>query len=101
MSQAPALLRGTLRYRPLPPVMSVESYLGVEFSLLLPSGGSIALRPGAAFSAQLEALDGREVTLRVRQEPPPPSSPFEAAPLGPDGRPLGRPVFHEVLEVLP
>lgn len=97
----PGVLRGKLRFRELPPVKSVEAYDGVEFTLLTPSGESLPLAPGAAVPRErLQALDGQNVSLRVRPVQPPPPSPFEQAPIGPNGKPLPRPLRHEVLEIL-
>jgi len=92
-------LRGTLRFRELAPVKSVQSYEGIEFTLVTPSGEALPLTPGAVSRERLKALDGKPVTVQARLVQPPPPSPFEQAPLGPDGKPLRRPARHEVLDI--
>jgi hypothetical protein len=97
----PKVLRGKLRFQEIPPVKSVQAYEGVEFTLLTPEGASVPLAPGASVPRErLRALDGKEVSLRVRLVEPPPPSPWEQAPMGPDGKAQRRTPRHEVLEVL-
>jgi serine/threonine protein phosphatase PrpC len=97
----PKVLRGKLRFQEIPPVKSVQAYDGVEFTLLTPEGESLPLAPGASVPRErLRALDGKEVSLRVRLVEPPPPSPWEQAPMGPDGKAQRRTPRHEVLEVL-
>jgi hypothetical protein len=97
----PKVLRGKLRFQEIPPVKSVRAYDGVEFTLLTAEGETLPLTPGASVPHErLRALDGKEVSLRVRLVEPPPPSPWEQAPLGPDGKAQRRTPRHEVLEVL-
>ncbi|MCU0655593.1 MAG: hypothetical protein MUF64_09965 [Polyangiaceae bacterium] len=94
------VVRGRLQFRELPAVKSVQAYEGVEFSLQGEGGESLALTPAAVPRERLQALDGKQVELRVRRVEGAAPSPLEQAPLGPDGKPLRRPARHEVLEVV-
>lgn len=92
-------LRGTLRFREIPPAKSVAAYDGIEFTLVTSSGEVFPLTPGLVSREQLKALDGKAVTVRGRLMQPPPASAFEQAPVGPDGKPLPRSARHEVLAI--
>ena len=92
-------LRGTLRYTPIPASMSVEAYLGEE--LVLTDGDRRwVLTESAQVSRQtLVGLDGKVVSLTAQWVAASAPSPMEAAPLGPDGKPLARADRWRVLAV--
>lgn len=95
---------GTLTYKELPAAMSVEAYLGVEFTLENDGGGALALEAGEAVSrGALVQAAGQRVALRCTVQAPVQPEPGSAYPTGLDGAPLPRPAFCRVtsLRTLP
>lgn len=92
---------GVLRYTEIPPVKSVEAFMGREYTLALAGAESLNLKASATVSdEQLRALDGKTITVRARYHPEKSPPPDVQAPMGPDG-PMAWPAYYEVLELVP
>ena len=83
---------GTLKYTPLPPTMSVEAYMGVEYTLES-EGGKVVLGASESVNAEaLEAMDGKNVTVKCTKEAAaPPEDDNMAHPIDQEGEALPRP----------
>ncbi len=91
-------LTGTLRYKALPQTMSVEAYLGVEFTLTDAEGAEHVLAPSDAVPHEaLVARDGQRVTVTGEWFVPPPPDEGSAYPTDANGKPLARPGRYRVL----
>lgn len=92
---------GVLHYTEIPPVKSVEAFMGREFTLAIAGAESLNLKASAAVTdEQLRALDGATITVRARYHPEKQPPPDVQAPMGADG-PMAWPAYHEVLELVP
>ncbi|HEY9703415.1 MAG TPA: hypothetical protein V6C58_13265 [Allocoleopsis sp.] len=69
VKQKISILRGKLIYKKIPPVKSVESYLGQEF-LLIVDGKKIVLKPSAKITHEyLKTFDNKQVEIRGIYKP--------------------------------
>ncbi len=90
-------LTGVLKVRKNTGVMSEENYRLGEIVLTLDDLHVVTLVPTAAVAKDaLVKLDGKRVEVTVVEQPAAKPNPHEAAPVGPDRKPLGRAPRYEV-----
>lgn len=83
---------GKLAYTPLPATMSVEAYMGVEFTVAAESGDVVLDESPTVSRDALIALDGKNVTVTCVLEPiKPPVDDGGAHPIDGNGDALPRP----------